>query len=470
MNLSVGAEWWRALPEGAEAELHGRSDSRAVPPKTSAFRAVLVLLFIMILAPQALFPALAPFRIALVAAFFAVVSYLKDRLGRQEHGLVWHRELCLAGALLVWALVTVPFSFWPGGSLSFVLDIYLKTLVLFWLLAGTVDTTERLRKTAWALTLMAIPLAATTLQHFASSDVPGAKRILGYEAPLTANPNDLALMLNLVLPFTLALFLLHEGFFARLFLVGCMALDAGAIFATFSRAGFLTLSAVALFSCLKLLGRRERGFAFAALALALMSMPFWPEGYVERLATITDVESDPTGSAQERWADTFGAGRLILANPVIGAGAGQGSLALNTQRGGMWREAMWKDVHNVYLEYAVELGLPGLALFLTLLARCIWNARRVQRECRENKHLRDLTHLAEGVETALWAFVIEAFFHPVAYQPYFYWLAGLAVAVRLVNDGIVKGAVIESETALPWWSRAAAEPAAGTLLQGECHG
>ena len=37
-------------------------------------------------------------------------------------------------------------------------------------------------------------------------------------------------------------------------------------------------------------------------------------------------------------------------------------LALNDERG-----ARWLSVHNAYLNYAVDLGLPGLTLFLMLL-------------------------------------------------------------------------------------------------------
>jgi hypothetical protein len=44
--------------------------------------------------------------------------------------------------------------------------------------------------------------------------------------------------------------------------------------------------------------------------------------------------------------------------------------------------------------------------------------------------MRDLTIFAAGVQIALVAFAVAAFFHPIAYQFYFFCVAGLAVAVK----------------------------------------
>jgi O-antigen ligase len=100
------------------------------------------------------------------------------------------------------------------------------------------------------------------------------------------------------------------------------------------------------------------------------------------------------------------------------------SAALNEARG-----SAWTKVHNVYLEYAVDLGLPGLLLFLLLFHACLAKARSTRRRAASVPSLRELCCLAEGVEISLLAFAVAAFFHPVAYHFYFYYPAGLAVAV-----------------------------------------
>jgi hypothetical protein len=44
----------------------------------------------------------------------------------------------------------------------------------------------------------------------------------------------------------------------------------------------------------------------------------------------------------------------------------------------------------------------------------------------------ELMHLAAGIRISLMGFVVAALFHPAGYQFYFYYIAGLAIAVRAI--------------------------------------
>src|SRR5262249_19387597 len=161
--------------------------------------------------------------------------------------------------------------------------------------------------------------------------------------------------------------------------------------------------AVFFYYLVKLVGRGQWGTAAAALLLALTTSLFVPHSYVARLATIADIDADPTGSAQARSQDARTALRIVMRSPLVGAGAGMSIPSLTHGRGPAWLAA-----HNVYLEYAVDLGLPGLALFLVLLGACLHDARLVQ---RGRAAVRDgLYHVAEGAEAALVAFAVAAMF------------------------------------------------------------
>ena len=161
--------------------------------------------------------------------------------------------------------------------------------------------------------------------------------------------------------------------------------------------------------------------------LAIGAFVLIPDQYFNRLSTITNIEADTTGSAQGRWGDYFVSLEYIRMNPLIGAGLGQDLLALNETRG----RSTWRSVHNAFLQAAVDLGLPGMALLLALLFASFANARRVRRQAARHHGLNDLGVMASGVTVSLVAFSVAAFFHPIAYQFYFFCLAGLAVA--LVN-------------------------------------
>src|SRR2546430_11092915 len=228
MTLLPQAEWWRPQPAAAIGSAWPSAPVAASGTTGSrlAFRALLVFTFILVLAPQSFVPALQPFRIALVAAAVGIAAQLVERLAHGRPVTVMGRGMVLVAVLLAWSVVTVPWSLWPGGSVSFLLDAYFKTVAIFWLLANTVDTVDRLRTLAWSLTAMAVPLALTGLKNFMSGEFLGSNQILGYEAGLTANPNDLALMLNMLLPLGVALLLSSRGALARSVLVVVVLLEA----------------------------------------------------------------------------------------------------------------------------------------------------------------------------------------------------------------------------------------------------
>ena len=97
-------------------------------------------------------------------------------------------------------------------------------------------------------------------------------------------------------------------------------------------------------------------------------------------------------------------------------------------------------MHNAYFEYAVDLGLPGGLLFIGLLVASLRTARRVEIRAVREPLRRDLSIMASGVRIALTAFAVGALFHPIAYQFYFFCLAGLAVALKRVYRSELGGA------------------------------
>ena len=425
-ELSLSTAWW-------QPRLHQPKSAAPATDVTAgtglAFGALVAFTIILLVSPQAWFPAIKVFRIALLAAGIAVVSHLTSRALGQTRALPLRFEMVTALCLVLWAAATIPLSIWPGGSMAALTDHLIKAVVFFWLIGTLVSTKPRLELFCWVLALCAIPLAATAIDNYrsgvfvthASSSV---QRIAGYVggSGLAGNPNDLALMLNLLLPITGALLIITRKTWLRV-AAGCaLLLSVAAVIATFSRAGFITLAVIALLSLVAMLRRGAAGTALLIVFLGIGGLLLTPQQYLTRLSTITNIESDTTGSAQGRWEDYFVAMEYISQHPLTGAGLGQDLLALNQTRG----HETWRSVHNAYLQAAVDLGIPGLALQLALLFASFANARRVRKQ-----NAGDLGVLAQGLHISLAAFVVAAFFHPIAYQFYFFCLAGLAVA--LVN-------------------------------------
>ena len=434
---SQAQAWWRPVAEGGTPAAAPRSDP--LP-----FWALMGFTAVLLLSPQSFVPALASLHLAFLCAALAGGTYVLGRFLRHQPVLRLTPEMVLTLALVAWAVLTLPMSYWPGGSLAFFFDIYLKALIVFWLLANVVDSTARLRTVAWILSLIAVPLSISAVRGFFSGGFRseelshGMDRITGYDAALTANPNDLALMLNLILPLSLALLFITRRPALRWLLLTAIGLDVIAIIATFSRAGFLTLGVIGIAYLMIVFRRGRRVLAVLAVCGALGGLAFLPAAYVDRLSTITDVQADSTGSAQARLSDTLTALKYVAAHPLVGAGIGMNILALNQARG-----ATWTKVHDVYLEYAVDLGLPGLLLFLFLLRRIVRGVNRARAAGPAVPGREELRALAEGLGVSLVGFMVAAFFYPDAYQFYFYYIAGLAVAAASIATASPRAAAGE---------------------------
>jgi probable O-glycosylation ligase (exosortase A-associated) len=432
---SAGA-WWQPQASAHQDDARPRVAAgplAALEGSQGAFYALVAFTFVLLLSPQAWFPVLKLIRIAFLAGGIAMAAHVMERTAHKQAITPSAPEIGIALALVAWSMITIPMSYWPGGSIHLLTDQYLKAIAFFWLLATIINTPARLRGLAWTLALCAIPLAGTGIWHYLSGHVmqtgqDGLVRIVGYmgSSGLTGNPNDLALMLNLILPLAGALALSSRGA-PRLFAAAVALLCVGGIIVTFSRAGFLALTAT-FFMFLVVLVRRKSGAAALALFIVALSVPaLLPKSYVERLSTITNMQQDKTGSAQGRYKDLGVALEVVSHNPVIGVGLGQDMIALNQYRNG---PQTWRSVHNVYLQYAVDLGVPGFLLFAWLHLLCFRSAWAVERRARKDPAVAGLQPLAAGIQVSLVAFLVAAMFHPIAYQFYFFSIAGLAVALK----------------------------------------
>lgn len=437
----AGENWWKPDPPPVQlVDVEQEAGSRV------AYWGLVAFTVILLLSPQTWFPALKVVRIAFLAAGIAGVVHVIEATARRRPIVLPSAESTLALALLTWAVLTTPYSMWVGGSVKLLTDQYIKVFVFFWLIGTLVTTRERLRTVSWALALCAIPLAGVAVQHYLSGDflntgTSNVRRIAGYTG-LSGNPNDLALTLNLIIPIAAVLLFTAKGIGTRLVAAATVLLAVPAVILTFSRAGFLTLGTIVILTLIWLARRRSTGLAIGVVVLACAAVPFLPSGYMDRLNTITDISADRTGSAQGRWQDFGVAVDVVAEHPIMGVGLGQDIIALNEARGG---RKTWRSVHNAFLEYAVDLGLPGLFLFIALLIAALRSTQLVARYARTRPEFEDLGTFAVGIQIALAAFVVAACFHPIAYQFYFFCVAGLAVALKNACRAEAKAAIARAE-------------------------
>src|SRR5437867_1150782 len=410
--------------------------ARGAKGSSIPFRGLLVFTFILFVAPQTFIPALYAFRISLVTAGFALAVYVLERLSRGGSLSVTPPSVRLLFGFTALAAASIPFSRWPGGALDVLTDELLKSLLIFVLVANTVDTLRRMKLLIGSMTLWSVLMSWSALRDFSAGKFdPRGLRIHGYDSPLAGNPNDLALILNLILALVAGLYLGTRKSFKKSVLLAVMGLLAAAVIATFSRGGFLTLITIALLILIRRAREGVGGVAFL-LAVLLVVALLLPQGYGARVSTIFEPDADATGSATARW-DTMGfAFRMMLEHPLLGLGLGMHGLGFLDVLG----DWTWTGVHNVYLQIGADLGVPALVVYVLAVWQLFKGLRQPRKWLRGVPAARELLAAGVGIEIALAAFLVGGFFHPVAYHFYFFYVAGLAVAFqqiasRVLSDG-----------------------------------
>ena len=149
------------------------------------------------------------------------------------------------------------------------------------------------------------------------------------------------------------------------------------VIGTYSRGGFLSLSAAVL-SFVGLQKRRAAGFAAlgAVVAIGLLVVPL-PKEYTERLSTIRTYEEIGEDSAMSRPHFWKVAVRMAEQN-FFGVGLRQYENAFDDYDFLDGRYGRGRSVHSVYYQVLAELGFPGLAVWAFLLVYTLFVGWRVR--------------------------------------------------------------------------------------------
>jgi O-antigen ligase len=297
---------------------------------------------------------------------------------------------------------------WRGGAIAQTIE-FSKVGVAWVLTFLLITTVARLERIIFiqAASVGIVCAVAIAKGH----NVP---RLDGVMGGIYGNPNDLAFAIVLSLPFSLALLIRAKGMFRKGIWLVSMLIMMMALFLTASRAGFITLiicGAVALWH-FGVKGKRPQLVVGAVLIVGLMLI-FAGGRLKDRFFAIsgdvkTEVDQGAFGSYQERRFLMYKSMEGIMHYPILGIGV-HNFPNYSTK---------WKEVHNAYLQIAVEGGIPVLILYLMFFARGFKNLRKL----RKRKDLdAESTLLIGALHSSLIGFLVGAFFAPEAYQffPYF---------------------------------------------------
>src|SRR5262245_26182736 len=250
----------------------------------------------------------------------------------------------------------------------------------------------------------AYPVRGTLLNYFFIGYTIFGRALWNY---IYSNPNDLAALTFFPLSLCVVVGLTEKSVWPkRAAIVGSILLPLMMLL-TQSRGALIALVATGIiFFVVHTKGRRARSLLMAAAA-AVVVLPFVPRSAWQRFSLMrnitsseTLVEADPEGSAEARYNIWRVAGTIIKENPVAGIGLGvyPRAHAMYAPRVGVPVAALgFRDTHSTYLNVAAETGIPGLILFLTMVAIVAVQAERVRRRARGTPRAQQLLALELGL-------------------------------------------------------------------------
>jgi putative inorganic carbon (HCO3(-)) transporter len=430
MNTPVAAPWvahWQA-PESSDAHVGTKWDPLLICVAGYVLTAVGRV--------HQLFPALEVLRPAILTGFFAIVLFVLDRQPERRLVSVFAPPAKWLVALLAWMILSVPGALVGGTSFAVVFDNFIKTVVMFFVIAASVRSGRDVERLVCAYFAGAVIYSAvvTTRFQLGSGDAWRLGRLYYYDA------NDFATFVVSAMPF--GIYLLHAGrtFAVRVWAAaGLVLLTLGFVWSG-SRGGFIALAAVGVFVVVRYgaIPMRWRlsatGLIFVVLAAAA-SDQYW-----QQMGTITSAHdynrTEETGRMQI-WGRGIG---YMMSNPVFGVGPGnfqaaEGRLSPQAVRQQYGIGVRWNAAHNSFVQAGAELGLPGLILFTGVILSAFASLRRagglVQAGYQPGH---DNVPLTPALTGSLLGFVVGAFFLSLAYSEMLYTLVAFATGLRKVAE------------------------------------
>jgi O-antigen ligase len=405
---------------------------------------LLIFSILLFFRPQGQIEALGAMHLSDLAAAVGLGAMVFLRISRGESATRLTPELIAMFALGTVIVVTIPLSFWPGGSFAVFTGLFVKVLLIFMLMVNTVTSPKRVERICRVIVLaFGLVSLRAWMDYATGQNLVEGHRVRGPLGGFFGNPNDLALNLAAFLPLAMMYVKRPGPFLWRTICLVISVLMLGAIVFTKSRSGMLGALAMLAVYVVTSRSLTPRNLIVGVVA-GMLVLPALPATFWDRMSSITDEEKDPTGSRSERIELAKRAWNLFLENPLTGVGAGQFK-----NYGGPGEQQDWRVTHNVVLEMAAELGIFGLTAFLFLIwkgfSAAWWTNRALSWIHRKRTRGRAPAAPEDGLTdqeriflqthgaamlACMTGWFVCALFASVAFNWTFYYLLGLSVTAR----------------------------------------
>ena len=260
----------------------------------------------------------------------------------------------------------------------------------------------------------------------------GTKYISGPIDTIIGDNNHLAVALLMTLPLVNYLRLHTASRLLRIGLIGAGFLSFVSLLGSYSRGGYLALSALTGIGWLR--SRRKVLFLLMLTAALVPMLYFMPQSFYDRVNTLSSPTED--ASFQSRlmsWKVSY-----FYAVDHFPFGAGFYAINLPEVYNTYFPGATTHAAHSIYFQILGEQGFPGLVLYLIILLLAFRNCYLIRKMTKKREELRWLYDLATMIQLSLVAFCVGGAALSIPfYDMFIIWVCLLPVLRNLATKSAV---------------------------------
>jgi O-antigen ligase len=334
------------------------------------------------------------------------------------------------GLFLFAMIASVPFSIWRGGSTIALKDFVIAQVPYVVILVCAAHSDEEFEWLLWSYTLAVIVFGLVVV-------FGGGRYSEGrVYASSTYDPNDIALMAAISIPYAVHL-LLKRTLVSRVWGVAGLGSALALVLRSGSRGGAVAVGAVLLAYLVMFRRSLPRRMKLALLGAVALAVVVAPGVFLERVASLGNVSDDynitsPTGRI-EIWRRGIG---LFLSHPLTGVGLGQfinAEAQVGQEEVAQGEGFRGSTAHNSFLLPAAELGLPGIIGFLGLFLPILPLAVKMRRSAHIDRRLAKVAVQGETLAVAVVCFLTGGFFLSATYGPVAMTLAAFGMSYSAIS-------------------------------------
>ncbi|MDX9964233.1 putative O-glycosylation ligase, exosortase A system-associated [Desulfobacter postgatei] len=357
--------------------------------------------------------------IAKVIALATLAGYL---FYNGDKALPKTREIILLTILWALAFIGWPMALNPSGYVA-ELQRFSKILLMIYMTVCLIKTKEDLRL---LMLIIALSIGFYTVKGGVWGLRGGSGWVRGPAGTFFGDNNEMGMVINMAWPLFLFIAYTEKNKWMGLALRCCFWIAPLTVVLTKSRGAALAMAVTG--SVLFMRVKNKVLILLIGSALFFAFIPFVPQEWYSRMRTVETYEQD--ASAMGRINAWHAAWNMAVDRPLTGGG-------LRAFTGWtIYKYAPnpndFHDVHSIYFEILGELGFPGIAVYLSLIAAVLLKLRVIKNRARYISDGAFYINYSNAITLGLVAYLTNGLTLGLAYFDLFYQYVGITVSLYIL--------------------------------------